>query len=104
MEKEKHIPLGEAIRHHYKTDPLRIHLASAVSDKLFAQKKKNRSDMILYIFAGMLAIIAIFFSFRFLSQFTFEPFLMLPLVLLVFYFWTSLKESYIMGNRIRKLM
>lgn len=75
MKKEKKIGLSEAIKLHYRTEPLKTQLPMAVADRVFGKKTFSAGDVWLYSLAALCGLAILVICVWALSKCSFSPLL-----------------------------
>ncbi|MCO6489809.1 MAG: hypothetical protein J5I98_15440 [Phaeodactylibacter sp.] len=95
MKKEEKIGLSEAIKRHYRTEPLKTQLPMAVADRIFGKKTFSAGDVSLYFLAALCGLAILALCVWALSQCSFSPLLMGAGISMAAFFWLSYKEMLI---------
>lgn len=98
MKKEEKTGLSEAIKQHYRTEPLKIHLSMAVADRLFGKKTSTAGDGWLYFLAAVCGLAILVICILALAQCYFSPMQIGAGLSIAAFFWLSYKEFLIWSD------
>lgn len=92
MKREEKTGLSEAIKHHYRTERLKIQLPMAVADRVFGKKPSATGDIWLYALAVLCGLAILAICVLALPQRLFSPELIGAGLSIAAFFWLSYKE------------
>lgn len=103
MNGNEQYPLDEAIKKFFKEEPLKIDLAKAVANSVFAKEKKKSTvfDKMLYLAICLIAFVTVVYCCSLLSKLSI-PGIILFLIIIVSFFGFSFKEYTILSKKILK--
>lgn len=98
MKEEEKIGLSEAIKRHYKTEPLNIHLPAAAANRVFGKKTSLAADAWLYVLAAVCGLGILVVCIWALRQWDSLPALMGVGLAVAAFLWLSYKEMNVLQS------
>jgi hypothetical protein len=92
MKKEEKIGLSEAIKQHYRAEPLNIRLPVTVANRVFGKKTSSAGDTWLYVLAAACGLAILFICVLSLAQWLFNPGMIGVGILMAAFLWLSYQE------------
>lgn len=103
MKKEDKIGLSEAIKRHYKTEPLNIHLPATAAHRVFGKKTSTAADAWLYVLAAACGLAILVICVLALAKWLFSPEMIWVGLLLAAFLGLTYKEIQVWMVKVKEI-
>lgn len=103
MKEEEKMGLSEAIKQHYKTEPLNIYLPTTAADRIFGKKISLAADAWLYILVAACGLAILVICVLALAQWLFSPEIIGVGLLLAAFFGLTYMEIQVWLVKVKEL-
>lgn len=103
MKKKEKIGLSEAIKQHYRTAPLNIHLPENVANRVFGKKTSPAADAWLYVLAAACGLAILVICVLALAKWLFSPGMIWVGLLLAAFLGLTYKEIQVWMVKVKEI-